>query len=124
MAINAGRPLIDNALQAVGTFTVTAGGTISIASPFRGEIKSIYLTAADGGALGGTTATLTVSVNNTSVGTHSLATASAGFASGGDTAFSPRAFVKQGDVIKLVLVTNLTNATNAQFTVIIRNRTA
>jgi hypothetical protein len=74
--------------------------------------------------LGGSAATLTVSVANSSVGTLSLATVSAGAATGGDTAFSPRAFVQAGDVIKLALATNLTNATNANFTVVIRQRTA
>ena len=124
MALPVQRRTYDVALQAVATFTVTAGGTISIACPYRGEITAIFLTAADGGALGGSTATLTVSVQNVSVGTLALATAAAGFASGGDTAFSPRAFVQSGDVIKLALATNLTNATNAQFTVLITERTA
>jgi hypothetical protein len=123
MPLPAPRPIYHRALQAVATFTVTAGGTISIASPYRGEIAAIFLTAADGGALGGATATLTVSVQNASVGTHVLATAAAGFASGGDTSFSPRAFVNVGDVIKLALAANLTNATNAQFTVVIAERT-
>ena len=124
MALSVNRPLQDHALVATGTFTITAGGTISIASPYRGEIIAIYATAADGGALGGSAATLTVSVQNTSVGTLSMATASAGFATGGDTAFTPRAFVQAGDVIKLALAANLTNATNANFTVVIRERTA
>ena len=48
----------------------------------------------------------------------------AGAATGGDTAFSPRAFVQAGDIIKLALATNLTNATNANFTVVVRERTA
>jgi hypothetical protein len=64
-----------------------------------------------------------VSVQNTSVGTFSLATASAGFATGGDTSFSPRALVQVGDVIKLALATNLTNANNANFVIVIRERT-
>ena len=124
MTLPVNRPLQDHAMVATGTFTFTAGGTISIASPYRGEIIAIYASPADGGALTGTAATLTVSVANSSVGTLSLATASAGTAAGGDTAFSPRAFVNGGDVIKLVLATNLTNATNANFTIVIRERTA
>lgn len=117
------RGLYDRAICVAATFTFTAGGTISVATPYRGEIVAIYAAPADGGALAGTTATLTVSVQNTSVGTHSLATASAGFATGGDTGFSPRAFVQPGDVIKLVLAANLTNATNANFVIVIRERT-
>jgi len=124
MALPVIRPLQDHALVATGTFTFTAGGTISIASPYRGEIISIFAAPADGGALAGSAATLTVSVANASVGTLSLATVSAGAATGGDTAFSPRAFVNAGDVIKLVLATNLTNTNNANFTIIIRERTA
>ena len=124
MALPVNRPLQDHALVATGPFTFSAGGTISIASPYRGEIIAIYASPADGGVLTGTAATLTVSVANSSVGTLSLATASAGAAAGGDTAFSPRAFVNAGDVIKLVLATNLTNATNANFTIVIRERTA
>ena len=124
MPLSVNRPLQDHALVATGTFTFTAGGTISIASPYRGEIIGIYASPADGGALGGSAATLTVSVANSSVGTLSLATVSAGTATGGDTAFSPRAFVQAGDIIKLALGINLTNATNANFTVVIRERTA
>src|SRR5262245_53518123 len=124
MALNTGRPFYDSTIQCVATATVTAGFTIACANPFRGEIRAIYLTAADGGALGGSPATMTVSVNNSSIGTMSFATASAGFASGGDTSFSPRAFVKAGDVIKVVLATNLTNANNGQVTMVIRQRTA
>jgi hypothetical protein len=123
MALPVPRPLEDKVLVATGTFSVTAGGTISVASPYRGEIVAIFATAADGGALGGASATLTVSVQNTSVGTMTLATASAGFATGGDTAFSPRSSVTTGDVIKLVLAANLTNATNANFSIVIRERT-
>ena len=124
MPLPAIRPLQDHALVATATFSFTTPGTISIATPYRGEIIAIYASPADGGALTGTAATLTVSVQNVSVGTLSLATAAAGFATGGDTAFSPRAFVNAGDVIKLVLAANLTNATNANFTVVIRERTA
>jgi len=64
-----------------------------------------------------------VSVENSSVGTLTCNTAAAGFASGGDTAFSPRAFVLTSDVIKLALGANLTNAANAVFTVVVRERT-
>jgi hypothetical protein len=123
MVLPVSRPLEDRVLVATGTFTFTAGGTISIASPVRGEIVSIYASPADGGALAGSAATLTVSVANASVGTLSLATTAAGVATGGDTAFSPRAIVQAGDIIKLVLATNLTNATNANFSVVIRDRT-
>lgn len=123
MALQAPRALYDRAICVTGTFTFTAGGTISVATPYRGEIVSIFAAPADGGALGGSAATLTVSVQNTSVGTLSLATASAGFATGGDTSFSPRALVQVGDVIKLVLATNLTNANNANFVIVIRERT-
>ena len=124
MPLSVNRPLQDHALVATGTFTFTAGGTISISSPYRGEIIGIYASPADGGALAGSATTLTVSVANASVGTLTLNTVSAGAATGGDTAFSPRAFVQAGDVIKLALATNLTNATNANFTVVIRERTA
>jgi hypothetical protein len=118
------RPLQDHVLIATGIFTFTAGGTIAIASPYRGEIVAVYGAPADGGALGGASATLTVSVANSSVGVLTLGAVSAGAATGGDTAFSPRALVNAGDVIKLVLGTNLTNANNANFAVVIRERTA
>ena len=123
MALPSPRPLEDRCLVATSTFTFTAGGTIAVACPYRGEIVSIFAAPADGGALAGSAATLTVSVENTSVGTMTLNTASAGFATGGDTAFSPRTFVQPGDVIKLALATNLTNANNANFSVVIRERT-
>ena len=123
MPLPVNRPLQDHALVAPGSFTFTAGGTISIASPYRGEIISIFAAPADGNAITGT-AVLTVSVANASVGTLTFAAVSAGAATGGDTAFSPRAFVQAGDVIKLVLAAGQTNGTNASFTVIVRERTA
>jgi len=123
MAYPTQRRLNEKYLIATGSFTVSAGGTISVAAPGRGEIKAIYLSPADGGAMTGS-AVLTVSVENISVGTFTLPATAAGFASGGDTSFSPRAFVVDGDIIKLVLAVGLTNGTSANFTIVLTERTA
>jgi len=123
MAYPTQRRLNEKYVTVVGA-PVTGPVTISVAAPGRGEIKAIYLAPADGNAMTGTSALLTVSVENISVGTVTLLATAAGFASGGDTSFSPRAFVVDGDIIKLALAAGLTNATNAVFTIVLTERTA
>jgi hypothetical protein len=123
MALPTPRPAYEETLVVSSSFTVTGGGTISVATPYRGVIGAIYLAPADGGAITGS-ATLTVSVENVSVGTLAMAASAAGFASGGPTAFSPRAPVIDGDIIKLALGAGMTNGTFAIFSIIIRQATS
>jgi hypothetical protein len=102
--------------------TITAGFTVSFASPSRGEIVGIYLAPIDGTAITGTSGVLTLTVNNVAGATATLLPAVAGQASGGYGVLSARQAVSDGDVIKAVLAAGLTSAVNGVLTVIIRAR--
>jgi hypothetical protein len=124
MPLSVQRALFDRYICVTSAVNITTGFTIALPAPCRGELVSVFLSPVDGTAITAGPATLTVSVQNISVGTLSLVAAAIGFASGGDFAFSPRAFVQAGDGIKLVLGAGLTNGAFASIVLVVRERTA
>jgi hypothetical protein len=102
--------------------TITAGFTVSFASPTRGEIVGLYLAPIDGSAITAGPAVLTLTVNNVAGATASLVAAAAGQAAGGYGVLSARQFCNDGDVIKAVLAAGLTSGQNGVLTVVIRAR--
>lgn len=112
----------DEAFNVTSAATITAGFTVALASPTRGEIIGVYLNPVDGTAITGGPAVLTLTVNNVAGATASLPAAAAGQASGGYGVLSARQFVNDGDVIKAVLAAGLTSGVNGALTLIIRAR--
>lgn len=103
--------------------TITAGFTVSFASPTRGEIIGVYVAPIDGTQITGTTGVVTFTVNNVAGATASLAAPGvAGQAAGGYGNLSARQAVNDGDIVKAVLAAGLTSGVNGVLTVIIRAR--
>ncbi len=106
--------------------TITAGFTIAVGCPTRGEILGVYIVAIDGTAITAGPATLTFTVNNVAGATVACTSAVVGQSSGTSAfqgvSLSARQAVTEGDTIKIVLGAGLTNGANAVVTVLIRAR--
>lgn len=106
--------------------TITAGFTVAVGCPTRGEITGLYIVAIDGTAITAGPATATFTVANVAGSTVACAAAAVGSASGTTTAsgvtLSARQFVNEGDTIKVVLAAGLTNGANAHVVITVRAR--
>lgn len=120
----------DIALNVNSAATITAGFTVAVCIPARGEVVSVYIGPIDGTtAIGGTTgaATIVLSSGGAAGATVIPAPAATGLSIGTTAAsgagMSARQFVNEGDMLKIVFTPgSLTCAVNAVITVIVRVR--